>query len=117
MTDDGATTEHLGDAALAREQFDRRQRLHGLAQAHVIAEDRAYPAGEEDRAAELIVVERYGQKVECERARIELGEEFVFESGQGCALDLTIDEIECIGADRYLFGHGFHCRDQLLVFA
>ena len=49
------------DAAFASQQLGGRERLHGFAESHVVAEDAAPAAGGKQGAAQLIGIERHFQ--------------------------------------------------------
>ena len=103
------------DSTLAGEQFDRRERLHGLAETHVIAEDASAPAGEEQRAARLEIVERDRKELEVQRAGFELGQPFLFAGQHVGPFNLTIDEVHRVAEEGDLLGRGLHVANEVAV--
>src|SRR5207253_5235249 len=94
------------DIANAGEDFGGGEGLHGFAEAHVVAEDRPATTGGENRAAELIVVERNLEQIAQDLGRaagVELGQPFALALEHGSQFESAIDEVVRLRVNRDLF--------------
>ena len=110
--------ENALDVALAGQKFDRRQRLDGLAQAHVVAKDAAPATGREQRPAQLVGIQRHGEQILKSGvgfSAFELIQQFALAPGHVAALDAALHELHRVGRDGDVFRHVGESVDEVIV--